>query len=57
MKAELKIKITFSQLMEGLDQLFGRQNPDIDPAELCIADAEKLEAYARIIRMLLKEKP
>jgi hypothetical protein len=57
METELKIKITFSQLIKGLNQIFGCEHPDIDPTELCLADAEKLEAYAGIIRDTLRKSP
>ena len=57
MKTIIRIEIEYRQLIQGLTQIFGCQNPDIDPAELRLADAEKLEAYAGIIRDTLRKSP
>jgi len=50
MKTIIRIEIEYRQLIQGLTQIFGCEQPDIDPTELRLADAEKLEAYAGIIR-------
>ena len=57
MKTEIKLTIEYHQLIQGLTQIFGCEHPDIDPTELCLADAEKLETYAGIIRDMLRKSP
>ena len=56
MKTEIKLTIEYRQLIQGLTQIFGCKHPDIDPTELRLCDAEKLEAYARIIRDTLHRR-
>ena len=56
MKTTIRIEIEYSQLIQGLTKIFGCEHPDIDPAELRLADAEKLEAYAGIIRDTLHRR-
>ena len=54
MIANIRIEIPFSKLIEALDQIFLRRV--LDSKEFCEADADKLEAYAGVIRMLLKDE-
>jgi hypothetical protein len=54
MIASVRVEFQFRKLMEAMNQIFLRS--DLDPKEFCEADADKLEAYVGIIRMLLNEK-
>ena len=56
MIANVRIEIPFSKLIEAMSQIFTSLTITLYPNEFCEADANKLEAYAGIIRMLLKEK-
>ena len=58
MIAKVTIEVPFSTLMDAMSQIFFRKMTTgyLDADEFCEADADKLEAYAGVIRMLLKEK-
>ena len=45
-------QISKSQLLDAIDHLIGT----VDWRELSIYDAERLESYARVIRIKLKEQ-